>query len=160
MKDTNEIRIKYKTGVETKGDVKNYTFDYISATKKHTKRFNSAIMTLMGITGCERDLMDWIADNMTEGNYISNNPITRQAFIDFHKKYKKEKGKEYSMDTVRIAFQGLSASGMLIPQTRGLFIVNPFQYFKGDEESRIKLIRMIMDFKPDQDTKITVEVNK
>lgn len=161
MKEKNVIKVKFKSGVQRDSDgYSSYVYDYVNASIKHTKRFNTAVMILMGIDGCERNLMEWISDNMTDGNYISNNEVTRTAFIDFHNRYKKKGSKTYADKTVNIAFQRLTACGLLIKKARGLFMVNPLQYFKGGEEDRIKAIRMIMDFLPNEDTKISMEVNK
>lgn len=161
MKKSSEIKIKYKKGLlyNTK-EYKEYEYDYVSAATAHTKRFNSAVMLLMGIDGCEHHLMDWIADHMTEGNYITNNSITRESFIKFHDKWKKKEKKPYTDNTVRIAFQKLAAAELLVPVTRGTYIVNPKYYFKSGEEDRIKAIRMIMECKAGVDTKITVEVTE
>lgn len=160
MKESGIIKVKYKSGVSKDGEYLKYDYDYVNASTKHTKRFNTAVMILMGVDGCERNLMDWIADNMTEGNYISNNEITRSSFIDFHKRFKKKGSRDYADKTVNIAFQRLTASGLLIKRARGLFMVHPLQYFKGGEEERIKAIRMVMDFLPNEDTQISVEIKK
>lgn len=114
-------------------------------------------MILMGIDGCERNLMDWLADNMTDGNYVSNNEITRKSFISFHSKYSKGKGRTYSDKTVSIAFQRLSAADLLIPRARGLFQINPLYYYAGDDASRINTIKMVMEFKAQEETKITIQ---
>lgn len=128
-------------------------WDYVNASKGHVKRFNDAMMLLAGIDGCEKSLMDWLADNMSEKNYVSNNSITRNAFISFFEKH----GKKYSEKTVSIAFQRLCASDFLISITRGVFMVNPKYYYAGDDASRIKAIKMVMEFKAGQETTITVE---
>ncbi len=161
MKDKSTVKIKYKSKLVTQGRGKNQItypeYDYVSVGTSHVKRFNNALMVLMGIDGCERNLMDWIADNMTAGNYITNNDITRNNFIEFHKKYKKGGNKVYSDKTVSIAFQRLCAADLLMSKTRGTYMVNPVYYFAGDDASRINAIRMIMEFKKGLETEITVE---
>lgn len=162
MKEKKEIKIKYRSKLVTngKGDDRYsyYEYDYVSASTSHVKRYNTALMILMGIDGCERNLMDWIADNMTAGNYITNNDLTRRNFIEFHKKYKKGGNKTYSDKTVSIAFQRLSTAGLLISMTRGTYMVDPNYYYAGDDSGRINAIRMIMEFKADKDTEITVQM--
>lgn len=162
MKKKQEIRIKYKSGVvprgTIKGDVYNQIeYDYVSASTSYVKRFNNALMILMGIDGCERNLMDWIADNMTEGNYISNNELTRKSFISFHEKYKKTGNKTYSDKTVSIAFQRLCSAGLLVARVRGTYMVDPMYYYSGDDDKRVNAIKMVMEFKAGEDTKITLE---
>jgi hypothetical protein len=161
MKEQKEIKIKYRTGIQHHGSIKGepyreYTHDFVVASTNHVKRFNNALMLLAGIEGCEKHLMDWLADNMTNGNYVNNNEITRKAFISFHEKYGKGESKKYSDKTVSIAFQRLSSADFLIPVTRGLFMVNPLYYYAGDDASRINAIKMIMEFKSGVETKITV----
>src|SRR4051812_28492020 len=110
MKSKSEIKIKFRSGVQEKGVINGrpyveYTHDFIKASTGHVKRFNNALMLLAGIEGCEKHLMDWLADNMTAGNYVNNNEITRKGFIAFHEKYGKGESKKYSDKTVSIAFQ-------------------------------------------------------
>lgn len=161
MKQKREVKIKYKSKLVNSGkgldSYSYYDTDYINATTNHVKRFNNALMILMGIDGCERNLMDWIADNMTAGNYITNNELTRRNFIEFHKKYKKGGNKTYSDKTVSIAFQRLCSAEFLVSMTRGTYMVNPMYYYAGDDASRINAIRMIMEFKSGVHTKVTVE---
>ena len=162
MKDIHQTKIKYKSAILAKGKVNGDVYyepqyDYVSASTRHVKRFNNALMILMGIDGCERNLMDWLADNMTAGNYVNNNEVTRKNFIMFHSKHSKGSGKPYSDKTVSIAFQRLSSAELLIPVTRGCFIVNPLYYYSGDDAARINAIKMVMEFRSGVETKITIE---
>lgn len=162
MKETREIKVKYKSAIKTRGKIKGESYvepkyDYVSASTKSVKRFNNALMILMGIDGCERNLMDWLADNMTAGNYVNNNEVTRGAFITFHSKHCKGTEKTYSDKTVSIAFQRLSAAELLVPVARGCFLVNPLYYFSGDDATRINAIKMVMEFKAGVSTKFTVQ---
>jgi len=162
MKESKEIKIKYKSGILHKGSIKGEAYveaqyDYVNASTKSVKRFNNALMILMGIDGCERNLMDWLADNMTNGNYVNNNEITRKNFISFHSKHSKGVSKTYSDKTVSIAFQRLCAAELLIFVTRGCYLVNPMYYYAGDDVSRINAIKMVMEFKSGVDTKITIQ---
>lgn len=159
MKEKQEIKIKYRSGVTKFKDKsgfehKEFDYDYVSAETQSVKRYRGALMLLAGIDGCEKNLMEWLEDNMTAGNYVSNNEVTRRNFIQYYEKYKK---KSYADKTVSIAFQRLSEATFLIPMTRGTFMVNPILYYAGDENSRINAIKMIMEFRSDIDTKITVE---
>lgn len=160
-----EVKVKYRSGLHQKGDINGkaymeYDHDYVSVATKHTKRFSSAVMLLMGISGCELHLIDWLTDNMTVKNYVNNNGITRRNFISFYDRYKKKGAKSYTEETVRKAFQALTAAGLLIPVERGLFQVNPEFFFSGEEAERIKSIKLLMEFKAGIETRITVEVKK
>jgi hypothetical protein len=164
-KETNDIRIRYKSGVSHKGEINGedyveYTYDYISATTKSTKRYNNAICLLMGINGCAHHLIEWLSDNMTSGGYVNNNSITRNAFINFHKRFKKDTNKEYSQHAVIKAFKKLTEEGFLISIDKGTYQINPMLYFSSTEDERIRSIKYMMEFKSGVETKITVEVNK
>lgn len=162
MKKKEELKIRYRSGISHKGTIKGEpyiepTYDFVNASTSCIKRYNNALMLLAGIDGCEKSLMDWLADNMTEGNYVNNNELTRNAFISFHKKHGKGKTKSYSDKTVSIAFQRLNAADFLISVTRGVYMVNPLYYYAGDDASRVKAIKMVMEFKSGFTTKITRE---
>lgn len=112
----------------------------------------------MGIDGCERNLLDWLVDNMTDGNYVTNSEITRHSFMNFYKKWKKADKKEYAENTVKIAFQRLSAAGLLVQVTRGTYMVSPDYFFSSTDEARIRSIKMVMEFKSGLDTEVNVDV--
>lgn len=165
MKETKEVKVRYRSGIAHKGEINGqpyteYTYDYITASLSSVKRFNNAIMLLMGITGCEHHLIEWLSDTMPDSGYISNNEVTRRSFIAFHKRFKKEKNKPYSEHSVIKAFKRLSDDGFLIPITRGVFMINPMLYFAKTEEERIKSIKWMMEFKAGIETKMTLEVSK
>lgn len=161
MEKSKDIKIKYKSAVLEKGKINGdiyfeAQYDYVKSNTNHVKRFNNALMILMGIDGCERNLMDWLVDNMTAGNYVNNNLVTRSNFITFHSKHSKGIAKPYSDKTVSIAFNRLTAADLLVPVTRGLFLVNPMYYYAGDDVNRINAIKMVMEFKSGVETKFTI----
>lgn len=137
-----------------------YEYDYIKANTNCTKRYHNALCLLMGINGCPHHLIDWLSDNMTKGGYVSNNEITRKAFIGFHKTYKKDGNKEYSEHAVIKAFKRLSDDGFLIPINKGTYQINPMFYFSSTENERIRSIKYMMEFKSGVETKVSVEVDK
>lgn len=165
-KETGEIRrVKYRSGIMHKGDINGekyveYSYDYITASLKCTKRYNTAICLLMGINGCPHHLIDWLSDNMTEGGYVNNNKITRSAFISFHKKHKKAENKEYSVHAVVKAFKKLTEEGFLISINKGTYQINPLMYFGVDEDERIRSIKYMMEFRAGMETKMSVEVDR
>lgn len=165
MKDGKELNIKYRSGVMHKGDIdgvpyEEYEYDYISASISSVKRFKSALMLLMGVSGCGLHLIEYLSDIMTDGNYVHNNELTRLSFIKFHSKFKKTGNKDYSDHAVKKAFQQLALDGLLIPVVRGTYMVNPTYYFGKSDEDRVRSIKMMMEFKSDVDTKINVEISK
>jgi hypothetical protein len=164
-KEVNEIKIKYRSGIAHKGEIDGepyleYSYDWITANTKSTKRYNNALCLLMGINGCTHHLIEWLSDNMTNGGYVNNNKITRLSFISFHSKFKKDGNKEYSEHAVIKAFKKLTEEGFLIPVNKGTYQLNPLMYFSNSEEERIRSIKYMMEFKSGVETKVTVEVNK
>lgn len=133
-----------------------YEYDYFSAAVSSVKRYRNALMLLMGISGCELHLIEWLSSVMTEGNYVQNNELTRKTFIGFHARHKKSSNKAYSDHAVQKAFQRLTVEGLLIPVVRGVYIVNPDYYFADSDENRVKSIKMMLEFKAGVETRISV----
>lgn len=163
-KEVKELSIKYRSSVVEKGEIdgevySEYDYDFVSASTKFTKRYSNALCLLMGISECPHKLLDWIQENMSDGGYVSNNEITRRAFIAFHKRYSTEK--PYSDHSVNKAFQQLSETGLLVSVSKGIYQVNPM-FFWGEksEAERVTKIKYMMEFKAGVETKISVEVNK
>ena len=165
MNNSKEIKIKYRSGIMHKGEIdgkvyREYEYDYYTANTSSVKRYKNALMLLMGVTGCELHLIEWLSENMTEGNYVQNNEVTRKAFIAFHAKYKKAGNKEYSDHAVQKAFQKLTNEGLLIPKVRGVYIVNPDYYFGKSDEERVKSIKLMLEFKAGVETRVSVDIKK
>lgn len=165
MKETKQLKVRYRAGLMHKGELNGkpyaeYEYEYFKSSTNHVKRFNNAICLLMGITGCEHHLIDYLSENMTESGYVHNNEVTRQAFITFYSKWKKSNNKSYSDHAVKKAFQNLADDGFLVSITRGVYLVNPDLYFSAGDDARIKSIKYMMEFKAGVETKINVEVKK
>lgn len=148
-------------GVLANGDpYREFSYDYVSASVRNTKRFSSALMLLMGVNGCDLHLIDWLAENMTDKGYVSNNELTRRGFIAFHAKHKGSSNKTYGDGTVKKAFSNLVEASLLVPVVRGVFQVNPLYFYSGEDADRMKSIKLMMEFKAGVETKITVETPK
>jgi len=165
MKEEKIIKVRYRKGIMHKGVIdgkkySEYQYDYVLASTSHVKRFNNAICLLMGVTGCDHHLLDYLTNNMTDGGYVHNNEITRKAFITFYAKWKKPKNKVYSDHAVKKAFQNLADDGFLVSVARGMYLVNPDLYFKAGDDERVKSIKYMMEFKAGVETKISVETKK
>lgn len=164
-KEIKEIKVKYRSGIMHDGVLdgeyyKEYKYDFVTAGLSCTRRYNNAVCMLMGINGCPHHLIEWLSNNMTDGGYVSNNKITRAAFINFHKQHKKTDNKEYSEHAVIKAFKALTIDGFLIAIEKGVYQINPLMYFAGSDDERIRSIKYMMEIKSGLETKMTVEVNK
>jgi len=158
-KQTDIVEIKYRKKVlkDADGD-KTYEYDFISADVKFTRRYNSVVCLIMGITGCGMHLMEWLSGNMTENGFINNNAITRKTFADFHSKHKGKANKSYGDDAINKAFRQLSDVGFLVSMIKGVYKINPLYYFVEDDSKRISSIKYIMEFKHGVETTLTREV--
>lgn len=156
-----KLDIKYRKKVLTDKDGdKTYEYDFISADIRCTRRYNSVMCLIMGVTGCGMHLMEWLSGNMSEKGFINNNAITRKSFADFHSKHKGKANKSYGDDAINKAFRQLSDVGFLVSMIKGVYKINPLYYFSEDDSDRISSIKYIMEFKSGVETSLTREVKK
>lgn len=161
-KDKTQESVRYKSGVAHSGEIKGqpykeYTYDDVLAPKEYHKRYNNVICKLFGIEGCERNLIDWIAENMSDEGYINNNATTRIKFIKFHEEHKPDKNKPYRDTTVNAAFNNLEKAELLIRREKGLYQVNPIYFSKKTNKDRLQSIKLVMEFQSGKKTKIRIE---
>lgn len=160
-KEIDKIQVKYRSGIVTDKDGdKQYVHDFISADVKCTRRYNSVMCLIMGVTGCGMHLMEWLAGRMTDNGFVNNNAITRKGFRDFHAKHKGNNNKSYGDDAINKAFRQLCDVDFLVFVIKGVYRINPMYYFVEDDSDRISSIKYIMEFKSKVETSITREVNK
>lgn len=165
MADQRKKKVRYRKQIMHTGEINGapyleYDYDWHEASVSHIKRFHNAIYLLIGVEGCERNLIDWLVDNMTAGNYVTNSRVTRQAFINFHNQYKGNDKKPYAENTVKTAFHRLSESELLIKVTRGTYLVNPDYFFAGTDEQRFNSIKMVMEFKSGLRTEVNLDITE
>lgn len=118
------------------------------------KRFKSAVFILYGVTGCARDLIDWLPLEVDERNMFSNTAKTRQKFMDFihtcnHKK-------AYQENTVREAIKELKAAEMILSKKKPDYVLNPEYFFDKDHEARLEAIAVELEFKANVDTRLKI----
>jgi hypothetical protein len=138
-------------------DIKLPEFDYVTATKSHIKRYRNCLALIMGITGCPRNLLDYLVENMSENNVVGNNSMTRNGFISYCKKNKLQ---VYSDNTVKEGFKELSAVNLLVPIQRGFYVVNPQYFFSGEEQDRVKMIKLTLEFRSGTATSVQIKQSK
>lgn len=120
------------------------TFDNLKYSMTSVKRYFHTIFTLTELTACERVFLDWLTEVMGADNSVYINDYEIQRFISTMART----GVIYKSSTIRQAVKGLRATGLLFKTTKssGLFHVNPIFFAKGDEKTREKNIRAIMEF--------------
>lgn len=131
-------------------------FDYVTATKSHVKRYRNCLYALMGISGCPRNLLDYLVENMSENNIVGNNTMTRNGFISA---CKKAEIPVYSENTIKEAFKELVRVNFLLPLNRGFYAVNPFYFFSGEENDRVKMIKVTLEFAAGTNTAFSITKN-
>lgn len=130
-------------------------YGHVSFSTSGVKRYHNVLLTLMSVNGIARDLMDWLTSKMDNDNKVYNTRSNRQNFIDF---IKSAKAKTPTHSSVNSAFAGLKNKGLLIDMGRSSFMVNP-KYFinSANEESRSRLIRMVLEFENGVSTAISIK---
>lgn len=112
----------------------------------HTKRYHNCLYLLAGITGCARNLIDYLAQVMDKNNMIYSNSTARKSFINEMKRG----SVEYKDDTVKKAFKELKDKNFLLPDAIGSYQVNPKYFMKNNDDKRAELIKVILDFDPNK----------
>lgn len=115
----------------------------------HTKRFHNCLYLLAGLSPCARNLMDWMAEEMTDNNMIYHTEDNRIKFNEFIKKITNDKV-SYADQTIKQSWAELSKSGLIIPQkSRSMFMVHPKFFWNGNDKKRIDRImaKLIFDNK-------------
>jgi hypothetical protein len=128
--------------------------EYTTVTNEHVKRYQHTIYLLMELTGCPRNLIDYLADIMHPvSNIIYTGKRERQNFIDFLRRG----NIEYSDSSVKTAIKKLQDKELLICKGRGCYQVNPKYFWRGkNNDARLKQIEVNLSFKLGEKTKIDV----
>jgi hypothetical protein len=111
-----------------------------------TKRYHNCLYLLMGLSASCRDLMDYLCEQMDSENHVHSNETVRATFIAFVDKVTKSEI-QYTQSTVKKAFNILASKGLIIPKSRGTYIVNPEYFFRKGEKDRIEAIKVVLEFK-------------
>lgn len=158
----NERKIKFSSLIQDEDGYKHPETKVEVVSTGFTKRYKNTIYLLCQLTPCERALMDYLTEIMTQDNIVSNNLGIRQQFVNNVERCTVGKVK-FQDGTVRHSFMVLQQKGFLIsiPGGRGSFIVNP-KYFwnSNDEFSRINYVQIILEFQHGARTKVDINRGK
>lgn len=128
-------------------------FDYVVVQKSHINRYRNCLFVLMGISGCPRNLIDYLIEHMSDNNIVGNNSMTRGGFLAA---CNKAGVPEYSDSTIKDAFKQLVVVNFLIPLQKGFYAVNPQYFFSGAENDRNKMIKLTLEFSAGTTTALTI----
>lgn len=112
----------------------------IPVTMSCTKRYHATMYALLGLSGCARDLLDYLTERMDAHNIVSTDGYAVQDFVRFVAGQTSQTVR-YSESAVRKSLKRLKEKGVLIPERRGRSRVNPL--FMSNQTSETKRIREI-----------------
>ena len=126
-------------------------YQYYSVEDRFIRLYYGTIYMLAGATPCERDLMDFLVEDMNDDNKIVHSASTRYSFRArmkqiFEKRKDDPPYKEYSDASIKKAFRMLKEKGLLISIDKGTYIVNPEYFFKATERKRLEKIKLVLEF--------------
>lgn len=99
--------------------------------------------------------MDYLTEIMDENNEIRTDQKIRNDFVEYIEK--ESKGQvTYGDDIIKKAFTKLKSRGLLFQKERGLMIVNPELFIKNNDQNRLSMIKMTIEFMPGKSTKVSV----
>lgn len=97
--------------------------------------------------------MEWLTAQMDKDNRVHNTKTVRNAFILFIAPNRK---KPPTHSAINASFATLKKKNLLIDMGRSCFMVNPEHFINSaNEDSRPRLIRMVLEFRNGENVKIT-----
>ena len=128
------------------GGVVEPIWNHRTLSKNHVARFRHSLYTLMELSGCARNLIDYLSEIMDSDNVIHNSTTVREQFISFVERATGG-NVQYKANTVAKAMDELSKMGLLMRHKKGSYYVNPIFFMRGGRErDRVRLVRMVLEF--------------
>lgn len=152
-------KVKYIHRIDDVAGIKTPRRDYYDVNDNFVKTYQDALAIILCLPDCASSLIQYLASKMSEENIVHHNKFTRENFNKYiysiWLKHFKEQGeddahemaqeKTYKDNTIKKSFATLTEKKLLIPKTRGMYIVNPEYFFKKGEEARYKKIKMTLE---------------
>lgn len=105
-----------------------------------TKRFHNCLYLLAGLSRCAKCLMDYLGEEMNEGNIVYHTAGSRKTFREFISEITNGET-TYADQSVKQAWAELAKSGLLIKQAnKATFQVHPKFFWNGTDKARIDRI--------------------
>lgn len=148
VKRLENIDISYYDGFYAKDGIMYPKTKHKVIKMTNTKRFHNCLYLILGLSKCERLLMDWLSEEMDDENIIVSDEHMRNKFIKFISSITVEGKKiEYKPQTVANAFNDLvKREDLLLRYSKGRYKVNPEYYWRGKDEDRLDAIMMNIQF--------------
>lgn len=144
MEKQSKRRLDYTSGYKQEGGV---TFP-VPASKmvvcNYVKRYSNNMFLLAKLSPCARLLLDFLSENMSQDNVVHTNAVGRNEFITFVS-YVTHGEVKFSDSTVKNSISQLRSHKLLFSASRGTMVVNPEYFFKGNEEERMRLVKVMYE---------------
>ncbi len=109
-----------------------------------TRRYHNTMLKLAHLSPCAHMLLNYFSETMNTENVIRNDKRTRQ---NFNAVLQQASQPMYSDAAIHKAVADLKEQSLLLPVHRGTMRINPQHFFKGQERSRLALIKRIFSKK-------------
>lgn len=134
---------RYKTGKYKEVDgIKVPIYEWAQDGKSFIKVYHSFLAGMGKLNSLAGNLIIYLADTMGPDARVYNNKAVKTEFIEEMKKI----GVEYSYSGLNRAFKDLEDAGLLRREFHGVYRVNPQFIWKGDEKSRVSMIKYTIMF--------------
>jgi hypothetical protein len=148
-------QIEYTSGVTIADGIVFPESSTKSITWSHTKRYHNCLFLLIDLNPCARNLIDYLTEVMDSENDVRSDLKTRKSFSAYVTKQTNGET-SYRDDGIKKAFARLREKGLLIQVKRGILKVNPEFFIKNNDKERAGMIKMIIEFDPDTDTRVKI----
>ena len=152
-------KVKHVHRIDDVGGEKIPRRSYHSVNDSFVKTYQDALAIVLCLPDCASSLIQYLASKMSDDNVVHHNKFTRESFnkyiysiwLDHFKQEGEEnphelaKEKTYKDNTIKKSFSTLAEKNLIVPKTRGVYIVNPEYFFKKGEEARYKKIKMTLE---------------
>lgn len=117
------------------------------------RRYRGFFYRIIDLTGCCRDLIEFLIEEMDGDNMVANSKSKRQKFIDATSPTRYKHGKKsYKDSSVNQAFSELHKMGLLFSDSKGEYQVNPAFFWKSTSEKiREERLKMSLTFRRNEE---------
>lgn len=136
---------------DSQGIISELKYGSVNAERSYLKLYKPVSEKILLVTGCPVNLFFFLCEEASLTNQIG----TDQGFIDKFRAFVSDStdGKlTYSVQMVKHSLKQLRDIELLLPVNRGRYLINPFYFWKSDQEneriSSIKYVMERMNYKP------------
>jgi hypothetical protein len=140
--------IKYIMGIVTDEEgFKKPVYSHKDVSEQYVKVYSDALVKLKNLQGCPRNMIDYFVHEMDVDNKFEFNSYGKERFL-------KEMARisdgelSYSEVMMKRSIKALKDAGLIFSVKKGVYLINPEYYFKGNNENRRHdMIRELLESK-------------